>query len=88
MNERLSPKKAPPTMNMATNRMTLESMKPAKAVLTSRTRVTQSPTQTTIEVRPSGIFSVTNITMAKARKSKVMVAGLIWIFSLLWKIQL
>ena len=76
-------KKAPPTMNMATNKMTLESMKPAKAVLTSRTLVTQRPTHTIIEVRPSGIFSVTNITTAKARKSNVMVAGLMLILSLL-----
>ena len=75
-------KNAPPTMNMATNRMTLESMNPAKAVLTSRTRVTQRPTQTIMDVRPSGIFSVTNITMAKARKINVIVAGLIFFFLL------
>ena len=73
-------KNAPPTMNIATNRMTLESMKPANAVLTSRTRVTQRPTQTIMDVRPSGIFSVTNITMAKARKISVIVAGLIFSF--------
>ena len=73
-------KNAPPTMNIATNRMTLESMNPAKAVLTSRTRVTQRPTQTIMDVRPSGIFSVTNITMAKARKINVIVAGLIFSF--------
>ena len=70
-------KKAPPTMNMATNRITLESMNPAKAVLTSRTPVTQRPTQTIMDVRPSGIFSVTNITMAKARRINVIVAGFI-----------
>jgi hypothetical protein len=45
--------------------------------------VTQRPTQTIIEVSPSGIFSVTNITMAKARKIKVIVAGLMLILSLL-----
>jgi hypothetical protein len=45
--------------------------------------VTQRPTHTIIEVRPSGIFSVTNITTAKARKSNVMVAGLMLILSLL-----
>ena len=73
-------KNAPPTMNIATNRMTFESMNPAKAVLTSRTRVTQRPTQTIMDVRPSGIFSVTNITMAKARKINVIVAGLIFSF--------
>ncbi len=68
--------RAPPTMNMATKRMTLLSMKPAKAVLTSSTPVKQRPTQTIMEVSPSGIFSVTNITMAKARNSSVMMAGL------------
>jgi hypothetical protein len=31
-----------------------------------------------MDVRPSGIFSVTNITMAKARKINVIVAGLIF----------
>ena len=37
---------APPTMNIATNRITLLSIYPANAVLTSRTPVTTSPIQT------------------------------------------
>ena len=68
--------RAPPTMNMATKRMTLESIKPENAVLRSRTLVSTRPTATIIEVRPRGIFSVTNITTAKRRKSRVMIAGL------------
>ena len=68
---------APPTMNIATNKITLLSINPAKAVLTSSTPVTTSPIQTIIEVTPSGIFSSTNITTANRRKSNVIVDGLI-----------
>ena len=68
--------RAPPTMNMATKRMTLESMKPPNAVLRSRTLVRTRPTATIIEVRPRGIFSVTNMMIAKSRKSRVIIAGL------------
>jgi hypothetical protein len=71
-------------MNIATNRMTLESIKPANALLISRTPVTHRPTQTIIDVRPSGIFSVTNITMANARNRSVIVAGLMIIFPSLY----
>ena len=67
--------RAPPTMNMATNRMTLLSMKPAKAVLTSSTPVTTRPIQTIMDVTPRGIFSNTNMTTAKRRKSRVIVAA-------------
>ena len=69
--------KAPPTMNMATKRITLLSMNPANAVLTSSTPVTTSPQQTIIDVTPSGIFSNTNITTANARNNNVIVDGLI-----------
>ena len=75
--------RAPPTMNMATKRITLESIKPENAVLRSRTPVRHRPTQTIMEVRPRGIFSVTNMTMAKSRKSRVMVAGLMMNSSLM-----
>ena len=68
---------APPTMNIATKRITLLSMKPEKAVFMSRTFVTTRPMHTIIAVKPSGIFSVTNMTMAKARKHRVIAAGLI-----------
>ena len=68
--------RAPPTMNIATKRITLLSMKPEKAVFMSRTPVTTRPMQTIIAVRPSGIFSVTNMTIANARKHRVITAGL------------
>jgi len=76
-------KRAPPTMNMATKRMTLLLMKPLKAAFTSRTPVSTRPTQTIMEVRPRGIFSVTNMTTAKARKIRVMTAGLMFRSSLI-----
>ena len=69
---------APPTTNIATNRMTLLSIKPAKASFHPRTPVTISPTHTIMEVKPSGIFSVTNITMANARNKSVIIAGFIY----------
>ncbi len=68
---------APPTMNIATNRMTLLLMKPLKASLTLNTFVSTRPTHTIMDVNPSGIFSVTNMTMANARKIRVITAGLI-----------
>ncbi len=68
---------APPTMNMATNRITLLLINPLKASLTLKTPVTTRPIQTIMDVSPNGIFSVTNMTMAKARKINVMTAGLI-----------
>ena len=64
-------------MNMATNRITLLLIKPLKASLTLNTPVITRPIQTIMAVRPSGIFSVTNMTMANARKINVMTAGLI-----------
>ena len=69
--------KAPPTINIATNRMTLLSMNPENTVFQSRTPVITRPTQTIIEVSPKGIFSVTNMMIANARNNKVIVAGLI-----------
>ena len=68
---------APPTMNIATNRITLLSINPANAVCTSSTSVTVNPIQTIIEVTPSGIFSRTNITTANRRNKSVIVDGLI-----------
>ena len=68
---------APPTMNIATKRMTLLSMKPENAVFTSSTPVTHNPTQTIMLVSPSGIFSVTNMMMANSKNSRVIVAVLI-----------
>jgi len=68
---------APPTMNMDTNKITLLSMNPAKAVFTSNTPVTTRPIQTIIDVTPSGIFSSTNMITAKRRNSSVIVDGLI-----------
>ena len=78
---------APPTMNMATKRMTLESMNPAKAVLTSSTPVTTRPQQTIMEVSPSGSFSVTNMRIAKRRNSRVMVDGFIQLHPFLYRIN-
>ncbi len=69
--------RAPPTMNMATNKITLLLIKPLNASLTLNTPVITRPIQTIMAVRPSGIFSVTNMTMANARKNNVMTAGLI-----------
>ena len=66
-------KSAPPTMNMATKRMTFGSTKPWKAVLASRTPVTTRPMQTVMAVTASGIFSQTNMMMAKSRNRRVMV---------------
>ena len=71
--------RAPPTINIATNKMTLLSMKPAKAVLISRTPVTTSPIQTIIDVTPSGIFSSTNMITANRRNNNVIVVALICI---------
>jgi hypothetical protein len=68
---------APPTINIATNKITLLSINPANAVLKSNTPVTTRPTQIIIEVTPSGIFSHTNITMANNKNNNVIVAGLI-----------
>ena len=70
-------KSAPPTINIATNKITLLSMKPEKAVWTSNTPVTTKPTQTIIDVTPSGIFSKTNMTTAKSKNKRVIVDGLI-----------
>ena len=66
-------KSAPPTMNIATNRMTLLSMNPENAVFQSRTPVTTSPTQTIMDVSPNGIFSHMNITIANSRNNNVIV---------------
>lgn len=54
-------------------------MKPAKAVLISRTPVTTSPIQTIIDVTPSGIFSSTNMITANRRNNNVIVVALICI---------
>ena len=69
--------RAPPTMNIATNKITLLSINPAKAVPTSKTPVTTRPIHTIMEVTPSGSFSITNITIANARNRRVIVAWLI-----------
>ena len=68
---------APPTINIATNKMTLLSINPANAVFQSNTPVTTRPTQMIMDVTPSGIFSHTNITMANNKNNNVIVAGLI-----------
>jgi len=68
---------APPTINIATKRITLLSMNPAKAVFTSKTPVTTRPIQTIIDVTPSGIFSNTNMITANRRNRRVIVDGLI-----------
>ena len=68
---------APPTMNIATNKITLLSIKPENAVFTSSTPVTIKPMQTIIEVTPKGIFSRANITTANKRNNSVIVDGLI-----------
>ena len=70
---------APPTMNIATKRITLVSIKPAKACLRSSTPVRTSATQTTIEVTARGIFSHTNMAIANTSKHRVMVIGSIFI---------
>ena len=63
---------APPTMNIATNRMTLLSTNPANAVFQSSTPVTTRPIQTIMDVTPSGIFSQTNITTANNKNNSVI----------------
>jgi hypothetical protein len=68
--------RAPPTTNIATNRITLLLTKPSKAAAGSSTPVSTRPIHTIIEVTPRGIFSRTNMTMANNRKSRVMTAGL------------
>jgi hypothetical protein len=80
---------APPTMNMATNRITLLLINPLKASPTLRTPVTTRPTQTIMDVRPSGIFSVTNMIMANARNINVITVGLIenLLFSLFYHVK-
>ena len=70
---------APPTMNMATKRMTLLSIKPANACLRSNTPVSTNATQTTMEVTASGTFSQTNMMIANTSKHRVMVIGSILI---------
>ena len=59
--------RAPPTINMETNRITLLSINPENAVFQSSTPVTTSPTQTIIDVSPNGIFSHTNMMIANNR---------------------
>ena len=70
--------RAPPTMNIATNNITLVSINPPNACFTSKTPVTTRPEQTIIDVSAKGIFSDTNITIANARNNKVIIAGLIF----------
>ncbi|CPR74418.1 Uncharacterised protein [Salmonella enterica subsp. enterica serovar Bovismorbificans] len=70
---------APPTINIATKRMTLVSIKPAKACLIFRTPVITKATQTIMEVTASGTFSHTNMTIANTNKHKVRVMGSIFI---------
>ena len=69
--------KAPPTINIATNKITLLSIKPEKASLIVKTFVKTKPTHTIIEVTLKGIFSVTNITIANNKKIKVIEDALI-----------
>ena len=64
---------APPTINIATNKITLLSINPANAVCHSSTPVTTSPTHTIMDVSPSGIFSHINMTIANSKKSNVIV---------------
>ena len=68
---------APPTINIATKRITLLSINPEKAVFQSSTPVITRPTHTIMDVTPSGIFSHTNITTANNKNKSVIVAGLI-----------
>ena len=68
---------APPTMNIATNSITLLLINPLKASFTFSTPVMTNPIHTIIDVTANGIFSVTNITTANARKINVIVVGLI-----------
>ena len=65
---------APPTINIATNNITLLSINPEKAVFQSRTPVITSPTQTIIDVTPSGSFSHMNIMIANNKNINVIVA--------------
>ena len=60
-------KNAAPTINMAINKRTLPSTKPAKASLGDKTPDKTRPTDTNIAVIDKGIFSHTNITMANTK---------------------
>ena len=68
-------KSAPPTINMATNRMTLLFVKPANASFVLSTPVSTRPIHTIIDVTASGIRSHTNITMANKRNNSVTTTG-------------
>ena len=65
---------APPTMNMATNKITLLLINPEKAVFQSSTPVMISPIQTIIDVTPSGSFSHMNIMIANSKNTNVIAA--------------
>ena len=83
-------KKAAPIINIAINRSTFESVKPAKASLGSSIFVSVRPTATIIAVTHSGIFSHANITIAKSKNPSVIVcvfiiASLNFIDSIIWK---
>ena len=66
-------KKAAPIINIAINKSTFESVKPAKASLASKIFVSVKPTATIIAVTHSGIFSHANITIAKSKNPIVIV---------------
>ena len=70
-------------------RITLLLINPLKASLTLNTPVITRPTQTIMDVRPSGIFSVTNMIMANARNINVITVGLIenLLFSLFYRVK-
>ena len=68
-------KRAWPTTNMPTQRMTLLLTYPAKVAEVSSTPVRLRPRATMVAVRPSGIFSRIKLMMANARNSRVIVVG-------------
>ena len=69
--------KAPPTINIATKRITLPLTKPSNASFIVKTPVKFKPTQTIIDVSANGIFSVTYKIIVKAKNKSVIVTSFI-----------
>ena len=65
-------KKAAPIINIAINKITLESTKPLKASVAVNTPERCNPTATIIAVIDNGIFSNANITIANTRNPNVI----------------
>ena len=74
-------KKAAPTMNIAIKSNTLESTKPKNASFGVKTPVKVKQTATVIAVMDNGIFSHTNMIMAKTKRTRVTITPSILVSS-------